>query len=107
MAYNPLLQQATDSETGAVTGNVNGNGTANSKPTFGERLGLFATTLTAIGDILAVVAANILIQEGIADAKQADQEKQEQEQQFQKMQSQIEALQNEMKSLKQESNRKS
>jgi hypothetical protein len=96
MAYNPLLQQPTDNESGA----------ANTRPTFGERLGLFATYLSAIGEVLAVAAANILIQEGIADAKQSDIEKQEQEQQLTKMQNQIEALQKELNNLKQESNKR-
>lgn len=91
MPYNPLLQQQEGNE------NTNNNAT---RPTFGERLGFLAVTITAIGDILAVISAGILIEEGIAEEQQSAQEKKEQEQQLSKMQDQIDSLQKELQSIK-------
>jgi hypothetical protein len=76
----------------------------NDKPSFGERLGLIAVMITAIGDLLAVVSARILIDEGIEEAKSDAKEKKEQEQQLTKMQNQIDSLQRELRLMKKESN---
>jgi hypothetical protein len=92
MPYNPLLQQQ--------EGNENTNNNNATRPTFGERLGFLAVTITAIGDILAVISAGILIEEGIAEEQQSGQEKKEQEQQLSKMQDQIASLQKELQSIK-------
>jgi hypothetical protein len=77
---------------------------SNDKPSFGERLGLIAVMITAIGDLLAVVSAGILIDEGIEEAKSDAKEKKEQEQQLIKMQNQIDSLQRELRLMKKQSN---
>jgi hypothetical protein len=69
-------------------------------PTFGERLALIAQVIVTIGDILATVSAGILIEEGLKEEIDAEQEKKEQEQQLAKMQSQIDSLQSEIKLMK-------
>jgi hypothetical protein len=74
-------------------------------PTFGERLALIAQIVVTIGDILATVSAGILIEEGLKDEMEAEQEKKEQEQQFAKMQSQIDSLQREILLMKKENGR--
>ncbi|HLO11883.1 MAG TPA: hypothetical protein VK190_06590 [Pseudoneobacillus sp.] len=69
------------------------------QPSFGAKLGLLAVMITAIGDILAVVSAGLVIDEGIEDAKNDELEKKTQEQQFIKMQNQIDSLQKEIRLL--------
>lgn len=86
MGFNPLQQESSE------------------KPSLGERLGLIAVIITAIGDLLAVVSAGILIEEGIEEAKNDAMEKKEQEQQLTKMQNQIDSLQRELRLMKKDTN---
>ena len=106
MSNHPLIQQIGGKGKVFGTGNVNGNGTGNntsSRPTFGDKLGLLAGTVTVIGDLLALIAGVVLIQEGIADDIQTNKEKKAQEQQLLNMQTQIENLQKELDSLNKKS----
>lgn len=82
---------------------VSNNQQGNTHPTFAERLGLVANVVSAIGDILAVAAARLSIEEGIQGAIQDEKDKTEQDQVIKKMQDQIDALQNEVKLLKKKS----
>jgi cell division protein FtsB len=70
------------------------------RPTFGERLAFLAVIITALGDVLAVVSSAVLIEEGIQDEQESNQEKKEQQELLTKMQNQIAAMEQEIKDLK-------
>lgn len=84
-------------------GSNNQQGSTN--PTFAERLGLVAAVVTVIGDVLGLVATQLAIEERIQDTIQDEKDKAEQDQIIKKMQNQIDTLQNEIKLMKENSNK--